>query len=91
MKKGDSIQGIVEKIVFPNKGIVMNGDEAVIVKNVIPGQMVKAVITKKRKGKSEGRLLEVLKKLPMNLPRESARIFHSAGAVSTKIFLIPIR
>lgn len=64
MKKGDIIQGIVEKVVFPNKGIIRNGDDSVIVKNVIPGQTVKAVITKKRKEKSEGRLLEVLEKAP---------------------------
>lgn len=60
MKKGQVYEGIVEKIDFPNKGIIRIEEEKVIVKNTIPGQTVKFQINKKRKGKCEGRLLEVL-------------------------------
>ena len=47
-------EGIVEKVKFPNKGIVKVEDSEVTVKNTIPGQKVSFVINKKRKGKAEG-------------------------------------
>ena len=51
MKKGQMCEGIVEKVKFPNKGIVKVEDSEVTVKNTIPGQKVSFVINKKRKGK----------------------------------------
>ena len=60
MKKGEIYEAVVEKVEFPNKGILHVGEEKVIVKNAIPGQKVRFVINKKRNGKCEGRLLEVL-------------------------------
>ena len=66
MKKGQVIEGIVKEIQFPNKGMVEVEVEErkVIVKNVLPGQKVRASVNKIRKGKAEGRLLEVLEKSP---------------------------
>lgn len=60
MKKGESYEGIVESIQFPNKGIVVCDGEKVVVKNALPGQKVRFTVNKKRKGKVEGRLEEVL-------------------------------
>lgn len=60
MKKGDICEATVEKIEFPNKGILHIEDEKVIVKNALPGQQIRFMINKKRKGKCEGRLLEVM-------------------------------
>ena len=62
MKKGQIIEGVVTKIDFPNKGIVsVEGEEkTVVVKNTVQGQKVRASINKIRKGKAEGRLLDVL-------------------------------
>ena len=62
MKKGQVYEGIIEKIEFPNKGIVTIEDRKVIVKNGVVGQKVSILINKIRKGKAEGRLLEVLEK-----------------------------
>lgn len=59
MKKGEIYEGIVEKMDFPNKGIIYIEGERVTVKNALPGQKVKFLVNKKRKGKCEGRLLEV--------------------------------
>lgn len=67
MKKGDVFQAEVEKIEFPNKGIVMIEGEKVIVKNAIPGQTIRLLINKKRRGRCEGRLLEVVKPSEMEL------------------------
>ena len=62
MKKGQVYEGIIEKVEFPNKGIVPVPEEGrnVIVKNGIPGQKVRFSVNKIRNGKAEGRLLEVL-------------------------------
>jgi 23S rRNA (uracil-5-)-methyltransferase RumA len=67
MKKGQILEGYVERIDFPNKGIVVCEDENVVVKNVIPGQKISLMVTKKRKGKAEGRCLEVLEKSPAEI------------------------
>lgn len=66
MKKGQTLEGIIESVDFPNKGIVkVEGEEKpVIVKNGAPGQKIRFSINKMRKGKAEGRLLEVLEKSP---------------------------
>ena len=60
MKKGEVYTGVVERVDFPNKGILHIDGEKVVVKNVLPGQTIEAVITKQRKGKCEGRLLNVV-------------------------------
>lgn len=69
MKKGQVYEGIVERVDFPNKGIVRVGEDTVIVKNSLPGQKVKVGINKVRKGKAEGRLLEVIEKSPLECGR----------------------
>lgn len=62
MKKGEIYQGIVTRVDFPNKGIVECEGEKVIVKNTIPGQTVEFQINKKKGGRCEGRLLNVVEK-----------------------------
>lgn len=69
MKKGQIVEGIIERVDFPNKGILRAEDGTrVIVKNAIMGQKVSAAVNKVRKGKCEGRLLEVLEKSALELP-----------------------
>ena len=68
MKKGGIYTGYVESVDFPNKGNVIvkteeDGqtiEERAVVKNSIPGQTVKFMVNKKKHGKCEGRLLEVV-------------------------------
>lgn len=67
MKKGEQYTGRVEKLDFPNKGIVSLEDGKVVVKNVIPDQTISFVIQKKRKGKAQGRLVEVLERSPVEI------------------------
>lgn len=67
----------------PKQGNCENGRRGrVIVKNAVPGQKVSASINKVRKGKCEGRLLEVLerspkeqRRLPVSMP-ESVEAAH---------------
>ncbi len=64
LKKGTIVEGVVERVKFPNKGIVQTEDGPVVVKNALPGQKIKCSITKAGKDRREGRLLEVLEKSP---------------------------
>ena len=65
MKKGEVYEGIIEQIEFPNKGKVVVDGQTVIVKNGMPGQKVRFMINKKRGGRVEARLLEVLEPSPL--------------------------
>lgn len=70
MKKGQEYVGTVEKTEFPNKGLINYTEEdgrvtKVLVKGVVKGQKVKFVLNKKRSGKCEGRVLEVVKQSPL--------------------------
>jgi 23S rRNA (uracil-5-)-methyltransferase RumA len=65
MKKGQIYEGIIEKVTFPNKCRVRVEDKTVVLKNGIPGQKVRFSVNKVRKGKAEGRILEVLEKSPL--------------------------
>ena len=65
MKKGQVIEGIVQRVDFPNKGIVESEEGTCVVKNALPGQKVQCAVNKVRKGKAEGRLLDVLAPSPL--------------------------
>jgi 23S rRNA (uracil-5-)-methyltransferase RumA len=79
MKKGEIYEGIIEKVDFPNKGYVMVDGQKVIVKNGIPGQKIRFLINKKRSGRAEGRLLEVLEKSPLEVREPACSIFPACG------------
>lgn len=78
MKKGQIYEGTVEKVLFPNKGLIQIEERTVTVKNTIPGQTVRFQVTKVRKGKSEGRLLEVRKRSPLEC-EPACRHFADCG------------
>lgn len=79
MKKGEIYEGIIEKVDFPNKGYVNIDGEKVIVKNGILGQKVRFMINKKRSGRAEGKLLEVLEKSPLEVREPVCKIFPACG------------
>ncbi len=65
MKKGQVLTGVVERVDFPNKGIVMTEEGSCTVKNVLPGQKVTFVVQKNRHGRAEGRLLSTEENSPL--------------------------
>lgn len=79
MKKGTEINGTVEYIDFPNKGIVLAEGQRVIVKGTLPGQKVKAVINKGHKGKFEARLLETEEKSELETETPACPHFGLCG------------
>lgn len=79
MKKGQVYEATVERVDFPNKGVAQTGEGAVIVKNSLPGQKIKLSINKVRKGKAEGRLLEVLEQSPLETGSPCSRFGVCGG------------
>ena len=82
MKKGQIYEGIVSSVEFPNKGIVECEGTKVRIKNCIPGQRISFAVNKVRSGKSEGRLLEVLEKSPLESREKACRSFGACGGCS---------
>ena len=80
MKKGQVAEGTVKNVEFPNKGIVYTDEgERIIVKNTIPGQRVSFAVNKVRKGKAEARLLETVKKSPLETADTCAHFGQCGG------------
>lgn len=79
MKKGEIYEGIIEKVDFPNKGYVCIDDQKVLIKNGIPGQKVRFMIQKKRSGRAQGRILEVLEKSPFETRDAVCKNFPACG------------
>ena len=80
MKKGQIVEGVIERIDFPNKGVITTAEgKQVVVKNGVQGQKVSALINKIRKGKCEGRLLEVLEKSTLELDEPGCVHFSECG------------
>ncbi len=64
-KKNEIIEVRIDEVGFPNKGQGSYEENKVILKGGIRGQVVKARVTRKRKGKIEGKILEVVEKSPL--------------------------
>ena len=83
MKKGVEYTGVVTKIAFPNKGEVDCGKDGIAsVKGTLPGQKVKFVVSKKRSGKAQGRLKEIIEKSPMEDVEPNCPHFGDCGGCS---------
>ncbi len=81
MKKGQVLEALVDRVEFPNKGIAVCEEGSVVVKNSLPGQKIKLGINKVRKGKAEGRLIEVLEKSPLETGRPCSHFGVCGGCV----------
>ena len=90
MKKGDIIEGRITDYSFPNKGSFMysapaaSGDGSIeerkiIVKNALPGSLVRVRIIKKKTGYAEGTVLDVIEKSPLETKRPICNHFYSCG------------
>ena len=85
MKKNDKYEGTVTEVRFPNKGIVCTPEGNVTVKNVLPGQTVSFILTKKKNDRLEGRLLEVLKKSPVEVDSPCPHFGECGGCIYQKL------
>ncbi len=64
MKKNQTFEALIEDTVFPNKGIAVVEGERVWIHGALKGQKVLAKVFKKRHGKVEARVIEVLHPSP---------------------------
>ena len=82
MKKGQIYEGTVKRVDFPNKGIIEYEGHKVVVKNCIPGQKISFAVNKVRNEKSEGSLIEVLEKSPLESREKACKSFGECGGCS---------
>lgn len=61
MKKGSEYEFNIVDMDFPGTGIAESDGRKVYIKNTVPGEVVKARITKKKKEYAEAKLIEVIK------------------------------
>jgi 23S rRNA (uracil-5-)-methyltransferase RumA len=86
MKKGDIYEGVITDYDFPNKASLRlpkgdgSGDTVkVTIKGALPGQKIRFMITKKKSGMAEGRVLELLEKSPLEDGEELCPYFGLCG------------
>lgn len=86
-KKGEQYTGIVEKVKFPNKGVVRCDDNPgyCIVKNVVMGQKITFMVSKKRGENAEGRLISVLEKSPVECDSDCPHFDECGGCAYRNI------
>jgi len=64
VKKGQELDLTIESLAYGGKGIARVDDFVIFVKNAIPGQKVRALIYRKKRGYGEARPLEVISESP---------------------------
>lgn len=79
VKKGDIYEAVIEQYDFPNKGSLMLEDRKVMIKGALPGQRVRFMITRKKSGMAEGRVLAVLERAPIEDAEVSCSHFGVCG------------
>lgn len=79
MKKGEIYEGTIGRFDFPSKGMMELPEGKITVKHALPGQKVRVMINKKRGGKCEGRILEVLESSPLEYAESPCPHFGICG------------
>jgi len=87
MKKGNEYNGVVERVEFGDRGIVVcqepggeNDGKLAVVKNCIAGQKIVFRVRKKRSGKAEGDLVKVVEKSPLETATPACPHFGQCGS-----------
>ena len=87
MKKGNEYNGVVERVEFGDRGLVVcqepggeNDGKLAVVKNCIEGQRIVFRVRKKRSGKAEGDLVRVLEKSPLESATPACPHFGQCGS-----------
>lgn len=79
MKKGEIYEGVIGRFDFPDKGTMEFKEGKITVKHSLPGQTVRVMINKKRGGRCEGRILEVLAPSALETAENPCPHFGSCG------------
>lgn len=79
MKKGDILTGIIDKVVFPNKGIINTYDKPIHIKDVLLGQNIEFKITKNRSEYAKGEVIQILDKSKYETEENLCKNFGVCG------------
>jgi 23S rRNA (uracil-5-)-methyltransferase RumA len=79
VKKGEIYEGTIGRFDFPDKGIIELPEGKIAVKHALPGQKLRVMINKKRGGRVEGRILEVLEPSSLETATDPCPHFGSCG------------
>ncbi|MGL5676292.1 MAG: 23S rRNA (uracil(1939)-C(5))-methyltransferase RlmD [Cellulosilyticaceae bacterium] len=79
-KKGEIIQGVIQEVKFPNKGVmyIEELETSVTVPDTFVGQKVAARLLRRRKGKWEGKVTEVIEN-PAHFVKPQCQYFGLCG------------
>lgn len=87
MKKGNEYNGVVERVEFGDRGIVVcqepggeNDGKLAVVKNCIEGQKIVFRVRKKRSGKAEGDLVRVVEESALATAKSACPHFGLCGS-----------
>lgn len=83
MRKGNEYEFDIEKTQFPGTGIAELEGLKVFIKNSVPGQKVRARVTKKRKEYAEAKILEVIENVD-NAVDPLCPHFNACGGCTTQ-------
>ena len=84
MKKGETGEGIISYVDFPDKGIILLTDDErkVVLKGGIEGQKVRYRVGKRRNDKYEARIEEVIEKAPTETREPACKNYGLCGGCS---------
>ena len=84
MKKGETGEGIISYVDFPDKGIILLTDDErkVVLKGGIEGQKVRYRVGKRRNDRYEARIEEVLEKAPTETREPACKNYGLCGGCS---------
>jgi 23S rRNA (uracil1939-C5)-methyltransferase len=83
IKKGSELELTIESLAYGGKGVARAGSFVIFVKNTIPGQIVRALVYRKRSGYAEARPLEILHESQWAVA-PPCRHFEYCGGCSTQ-------
>ncbi|NMB24867.1 MAG: 23S rRNA (uracil(1939)-C(5))-methyltransferase RlmD [Firmicutes bacterium] len=78
LRKNAVLETTIQETVFPNKGLVYINGEKILIHDGLQGQRVRIKITRKRKNRTEARILEILEPSPLE-QNPSCLQFGSCG------------
>ncbi len=81
LKKGSEIELEIESLAFGAKGLARLNGYVVFVERALPGQRLRAQITKKKPGYAEARPLEVLRQSPDYIPPRCSHFAECGGCL----------
>ncbi|MEG0642137.1 MAG: 23S rRNA (uracil(1939)-C(5))-methyltransferase RlmD, partial [Clostridium sp.] len=79
VKKNDELEVLIDHMIFPNIGVALVDDKEIRIKGTLTGQRANIRVTKKRTGKIEGKVIEIIEKSPMEIEKQCEHFGECGG------------